>query len=218
MKLSYAVLALPLAIGCSSSQPQVLTGHINPGFPTPITSVTVIKGSSVVATAPIAADGSFRLSVPAGTGYSIRLVSTGQTALVFPRHSGSINTTFAIRPGGVSFDLGGLHYLGTSTTTFAFHDGAASGTCNAEDHDSTGATCIDDGDTSGGTCEAGDGGSEGSDGADSGSDAGAEPADLGDAVADHNFPADGCADGGDNGGDDSGSDGTDGSGADGSGA
>jgi len=203
MKFSLAFLALPLAVGCSSSQPQILTGHIAPGFPAPITSVNVIKGSTVVASSPVAADGSFRLGVPAGTSYSIRLVSTGQTALVFPRHSGSINTTFAIRQGGVSFDLGGLHYVGTSTsTTFAFHDSAPSGTCDAEDHDSSGATCVDDGDASEGTCDAGDSESEASDGSDSGSDA-AEPADAGDAVAEHNFPADGCADGNDNGGDDS---------------
>jgi hypothetical protein len=202
MKFSLAFLALPLAVGCSSSQPQVLTGRVAPGFPAAVTSVNIIKGSSIVASAPVAADGSFRLSVPAGSSYSIRLVSTGQTALVFPRHSGTVASTFAIRSGGVSFDLGAIYYLGTSTPTFAFHDGASSGTCDGEDHDSSGATCVDDGDATEGTCDAGDSESESGDGSDGGSDA-AEPADSGDAVAEHNFPADGCADGNDNGGDDS---------------
>lgn len=212
MKLSLALL-LPLAVGCSSSQPQILTGRVAPGFPSAVTSVEVVKGTSVVATSRVATDGSFQLTVPAGTGYAVRLVGTGTSALVFPRHLGGIHQTFAIRQGGVPFDLGKLFYVGNATTTsFVFHDAGTGGSCDAEDHDSTGATCVDDGDQSGGTCDAEQ---ETGDGSGDGSDA-AEAPDAGDAVAEHNFPADGCADGGDNGGDEGGSDG--GSDATGSGA
>ena len=203
MKFSLALL-LPLAAACSTSQPQIISGRIAPGFPSTVASVEVVKGSSIVATAPVAADGSFRLNVPAGTGYAVRLVGTGTSALVFPRHGG-LHQTFAIRPGGVAFDLGKLFFVGNATTTtFVFHDAGSGGSCDAEDHDSSGATCIDDGDQSGGTCGTeteSDSGSGSSDGSDA-----AEAPDAGDAVAEHNFPADGCADGGDNGGDDSGSD------------
>jgi hypothetical protein len=205
MKFSLALL-LPLAVGCSTSQPQILTGRVAPGFPSAVSSVEVLKGTSVVASSRVASDGSFQLSVPAGTGYAVRLVGTGTSALVFPRHTGGVHQTFAIRPGGVAFDLGSVFYVGNaSSTTFAFHDAGTGGSCDSEDHDSTGATCVDDGDQSGGTCGAesetadssGDGSADGSGAADA--------PDAGDAVAEHNFPADGCADGNDNGGDDSGS-------------
>lgn len=214
MKYSLALL-LPLAVGCSTSQPQIISGRVAPGFPSAINSIEVVKGSSVVASSSIATDGSFRLSVPAGTGYAVRLVGTGTSALVFPRHLGGIHQTFAIRPGGVAFDLGKLFYVGNaSATTFVFHDAGTGGSCDGEDHDSSGATCVDDGDQSGGTCGTETESDSGS-GSGDGSDA-AEAPDAGDAVAEHNFPADGCADGGDNGGDDSGSD--SGSDASGSGA
>ena len=204
MKFSFALL-LPLAVGCSTSQTQSISGRVAPGFPSAVSSIEVFKGTSVVASSAIASDGSFRLNVPAGSGYAVRLVGTGKSALVFPRHAGGLQQTFAIRPGGVAFDLGKLFYVGNaSTTTFAFHDAGTGGSCDGEDHDSTGATCVDDGDHSSGTCgtetESDTGGGSGD-----GSDA-TEAADAGDAIAEHNFPADGCADGSDNGGDDSGSD------------
>lgn len=214
MKLHLAALVLPFAVGCSSSQPQVLTGHIAAGFPTPIASVNIVRGATIVASARVAADGSFRLNVPAGTGYAVRLVGTGQTGLVFPRHAGTIAKTFSVRSGGIAFDLGGLFYVGSSSSTsFVFHDSGTGGSCDAEDHDSTGATCVDDGDAGGGTCDGADTAEQDGTGSGDGSDA-AEAPDAGDAVAEHNFPADGCADGNDNGGDDSGgSDSGDGSGA-----
>ena len=76
----------------------------------------------------------------------------------------------------------------------------------AEEHDVNGATCIDDGDHQDSQCgDTQDGATE--DGSNDGSGADAETKtadapDAGDAVAEHNFPADGCADGSDNGGDD----------------
>ena len=221
------LLALPVFAACTGGSTQILSGRVAPGFPTPITQVRVVAGTRVVASAPVAADGSFRLSVPAGSGYAIRLVGSGQSALVFPRHSGAIDTTFAIRAAGVSFDLGGLHYVGSAGTThFAFHDqggtgSGSGGSCDGNDHDSSGATCVDDGDTSGGTCGSGgeqegdgsDSGAGSDDGSDSGGGSDSSGSDDGDAVAEHNFPQDGCADGNDNGGDDGSGDGSDDSGS-----
>ena len=203
MRLSSLLLAVPFAFGCSGSSTQTLSGHVGSGFPSAISEVQVLRGATVLSSARIAADGSFVLAVPPSAGLQLRVVGSGQTAVVFPRHSGAIGSTFAIRGAGVPFDLGTLHYIGSaSTTTFAFHDSGTGGTCDANDQDSTGATCVDDGDASDGACgseQEGDGSDSGSA---AGSDAGAPAADDGDAVADHNFPADGCADGNDNGGDD----------------
>lgn len=213
---------LPL-VACTGSPTQTIKGRIGPGFPSPITTVKVVQGGTVVASSRVAADGTFQLAVPPGSGLSIHLVGTGQSGVVFPRQSGTIAKTFVVRPGGVSFNLGTMYYVGSSTT-FAFHDESGSGsagsgsTCDpSDDKDASGATCIDDGDASGGTCSAdgsdgaemGDSGSGSDSSADAGSgdgsSEGADPADgpdEGNAVAEHNFPADGCADGGDNGGDD----------------
>jgi len=127
---------------------------------------------------------------------------------VFPRHTSGIARTFTVRGSGVAFNLGALHFIGhAATTTFTFHDAGASTECDSEDHDAMGATCVDDGDNGGGSCESDDGESDdGGESEGSGSGGGSASADdgtdEGDTVAEHNFPADGCADGGDNGGDD----------------
>ena len=114
MKLHLERLSFHWRSVARAVEPQVLTGHVAAGFPTPIASVNIVRGATIVASAPVAADGTFRLNVPAGTGYAVRLVGTGQTGLVFPRHAGAIATTFSVRSGGVAFDLGGLFYVGSS--------------------------------------------------------------------------------------------------------
>lgn len=210
MRSSLVLLALPLAIGCSAGAgPQVISGRIAPGFPAPVATVNVLQGRQIVATSPVAADGSFSLAVPPGANLSLRLVTSGQAGLVFPRSAGSVDATFAIKGTGVAFDLGTVRYVGAaSTTTFSFHDGGGAAACDGEDHDASGATCIDDGDNQDHQCgdqqdgeqEVADG-AEGSDGSDGANEI-ADAPDAGDAIAEHNFPADGCAGGNDNGGDD----------------
>ena len=221
--LVVVALALPLAVGCSaSSGQQVISGRVAPGFPTPVTTVNVLQGRQVVASSPVATDGSFSLAVPRGGNLSLRLVAGGQAGVVFPRGSGSVDATFAIKGAGVAFNLGDVRYVGAAaTTTFSFHSGGGGTECDGEDHDLSGATCIDDGDHQDNQCDdQQDGehqdGADGSDVADgSDAEAASEPADApdaGEAIAEHNFPADGCADGNDNGGDD-GSEGASDSGA-----
>ena len=227
MRSSLLLLALPLALGCGDNQGrQILTGRIAPGFPAPISTVDVLRGRKVVATSAVAADGSFELAVPTGSNLSLRLVSSGQAGIVFPRATGTVDTTFAVRGSGVKFDLGMVHFLGASLpSTFSFHTGGGTqtGECDAEEHDASGATCADDGDHQGGSCdgEQQDGkhqdgdqqdGQQDGETNDDGANDTADAPDQGEAVADHNFPADGCADGNDNGGDQGeGGDGSDGS-------
>jgi hypothetical protein len=195
MSNSLRLLALmaPLA-ACSTSSPQVLTGRIGTGFPAPITSVRAVQNGVVTETSPVAADGSFRLQVSSGT-FAIQLVGADKTQLVFPRHGGDIATTFGVLAGGSAFDFGTVRFVGAAgSATFSFHDDDSATACH-DGHDATGATCVDDDDNDTGTCETEEhhGGDDaaGSDDVDDGLDH------DGDAVADHNFPADGCADDGD---------------------
>ena len=190
-------LVLLLSYGCGDNvRLQALAGRVAPGFPMSITKVTVMRGAATVADGRVAADGTFRLDVPPATGLTLRLIGAGASDVVFPRQLGSIERTFAIRGTGVEFDLGQVRFVGGSTTTTFVFDQA--GTCDDDGHDANGATCIDDADYTHGSCDDGDhqdGEHDGTAGV---------GADQGDAVAEHNFPADGCADGGDNGGDDGG--------------
>jgi hypothetical protein len=166
--------ALPL-LGCSNDS-QVLTGHVAAGFPQAITSVEIVRGSTVLATAPVDASGSFSLQVAAGTGLALRLVgAAGHDTIVFPRKTGTIDRTFSVRPGAAAFDFGEIRFVGdASSTKFAFHDSSSSSMCDDSGHDSSGAMCCDDGggDDDGGTCEgsgAGSGTETGSGGTGSGS-------------------------------------------------
>jgi hypothetical protein len=188
--LRLLVLTAPLA-ACSTSSPQVLTGRIAPGFPAAITTVRAVQSGRVVASSTVAADGSFRIEV-GGSNLALQLVGAGKTQLVFPRQTGGIATSFGVRAGGSDFDLGAVRFIGAAgSTPFSFHDGTSETECH-DGLDATGATCVDDEDnTAHDTCEGGDDTTvAGSDDVDDGL------TDDGDAVADHNFPADGCADDG----------------------
>jgi hypothetical protein len=202
MKISFG-LALSLAlVACSSPPDQVITGHVAPGFPSQITSIRVIHNGAVVATSPVATDGSFLLSVAPSKGLALQLVGGGKDQVVFPRQGPTtqIRTTFAVRSGGVAFDLGAIHYVGLSAASvpLAFHNGPAATDCE-DGHDAGGNTCVDDGDSDAQTCgadeeddtESGESADDSNDGTDDVDD---DLADEGDAVAEHNFPADGCAD------------------------
>jgi len=187
-----AAVALVLDLGCSGND-QVLTGRVATGFPSAITTVRVVQNGSVVATAPVAADGSFKLAVAPGHGLALQLVGTGKDQIVFPRHVGGVQTTFRVRSGGAPFDLGSIHYLSDATTTpFVFHDGPSNATDCDDGVDASGATCVDDEDSDNGTCDADD--DDAGEDADEPDDVDDGLADEGDAVADHNFPADGCSD------------------------
>jgi hypothetical protein len=202
MKIPFG-LALSLAlVACSSPPDQVITGHVAPGFPSQIASVRIIRNGAVVTTSPVGANGNFRLSVAPSKGLALQLVGSGKDQVVFPRQGPTtqIRTTFAVRSGGVAFDLGAIHYVGLSAASvpLAFHNGPASTDCE-DGHDAGGNTCVDDGDSNTQTCGADEEndtgpGESADDSNDSIDDVNDDLADEGDAVAEHNFPADGCAD------------------------
>lgn len=224
----YLLGILALA-ACSGGSSAVLTGRVATGFPAPVTGVKVLRGTTVVATSPVAADGTFRIEVPAGSGLTLRLVGTGHDNVMFPRRTGVIDHTFTAR-SGAELALGAVHFVGNaSTTTFTFDHGSSASGCDEDDHDQNGAICVDDGeDDDGGTCTGsgsgsgtGSGSGSGSgttvglvvpdDGGGSGSGMSSDDGmDDGDAVCDHDVPE---ACGSDDGSDDDGSDGSDGSGS-----
>ena len=215
----HSLLVLALSACGDNVDTQLITGRIGASFPTPISSVEVLKDGRAVATSNVATDGSFALIVHPGRGLSLHLVSaTGHSTTVFPRVAGTIDRSFEVHGAGVPFDLGTLHYVSTLTTKpFAFKTAEEQATtCDDDGEDADGAQCVDDGDNQGGECDDEDGEHE-DDGEDEGEEDGEDEdeadddgganegqngADEGDAVADHNFPEDGCADGDDNGGDD----------------
>ncbi len=209
MKLTGPVfIALSLAAGCSSGPPQVITGRISRDFPMTVTKVVVIHGNTTVASSPIAADDTFRLEVPAHSGLRLALVGEGHSGIVFPRQPGTLDTAFAVRGHGDDFDLGMVRFVGAAPATlFVFRPGSTTGGGGAQcedGHDASGAVCVDDEDDNNNTCgqddqqegEHDDGdANEGNEGEtnDDGEQADEGP-DVGDAVAEHNFPADGCSD------------------------
>jgi hypothetical protein len=212
-----ALLVVGFVVGCGAPPPQVVTGRVAPGFPTAIDTVKVTTssvvswhGNALVATAPVATDGTFRVEIPPMSGLRIDLLGTGKSRLVFPRAAGTIQRSFAIRANGVDFDMGMVRYVGdASTTPFVFKMTGNETECE-DGHDANGAMCVDDEDADTNTCdegdhEDGDDDGEHEDGDDDGDEDGEhddgddteDPADgpgMGDAIAEHNFPADGCAD------------------------
>ena len=186
------LLAFVVLVGCGGTPDQIVTGRIASGYPTRVSGVRAVRAGQVIGVAPVAADGTFRLAFQPGSGTALQIVTSGKDQLVFPRQGATIRTTFSVRAGGVPFDLGTVRYVqNASTMNFAFHNGTSSATDCEDGKDSSGATCVDDGDDDTGTC---DSETETDDDAQADDDVDDDLKDEGDAVADHNFPKDGCAD------------------------
>lgn len=157
--------ASPDAGGSTSSRTGSLqlTGQVAPAtFGAPVTAVRAASATAVVAQAPVAADGRFTLSVPAGVGYELRFVyAAGESTLVFPRKAGSIDHRFDVTGSG-AFDLGTVRRVGDpSAKSYRFAAAGAQAAkgddgANAEDGPdlecedgidaATGLVCIDDDD------------------------------------------------------------------------
>jgi hypothetical protein len=197
MLAKLSILSLPFAVACSGGSSQVLTGHASPSLAGSVTTVVAKHRATVVASAPIASDGSFRIAVPPSRDITLVLVGNGgRTDVVFPRHAGTIQRGITILGGGAPFELGMIR-LAPSGTTFSFHDTTES-ECS-DGTDGTGATCVDDSNDDAQSCEADtESESEAQADDDNGAeaDASSTETDDGDSTADHNFPSSGCSGGG----------------------
>ena len=170
----------PAATGTTG---MALTGTVSQAtFPAAVTTVKALVGTKTIAEAPIAADGTFALTLPKGTRYRLELAhGGGSTLLVFPRSAGTIGHTFDVLAAAGAFELGTVrfigdpagksyHYLTSAPANAAASNSAAEETDGATDGDNvqcedgidptTGAVCVDD-DGGDATCEAGDGEKDG---------------------------------------------------------
>lgn len=161
------VLATTLAGACATqATPQNINGRVDPAtFPTSVTRAQVLRAGQIVTEGPIAADGSFSLTIPAGNRYHIVFAGpAGQPGLVFPRSAGTLDASFDVRGGSAPFDLGTVRYVGDPRgRTYTYRSPAAEDDdveCEDGVDPNTGAVCVDDDDDEGagsGSCESGDG-------------------------------------------------------------
>lgn len=185
------LLGLAACTSTSSTTPQTITGTVDQTtFASPVDRVRVLQGTTEVASASVGADGAFAIAIPAGTGYRIELTNA---SLVFPRATGTIDTSFAIVNGTRPFSLGTVRYVGDAKT-HAYHQDSSDGECE-DGIDESGNVCVDDPSDQGAACEDGTNDGETND---DGSNDGETTDDGGtsqSAVADHNIPSSlGCDD------------------------
>lgn len=167
MKMSVGLVSVVVAAAAcqGSPAPQVVSGTVAlSSFPTPVAVARAVQAGRPVVESPVAADGGFSLTIPAGRGYRIEFAaSSGGPALVFPRHAGGVTASFDVRGNGAPFDLGAVRYIGDPASwTFAFASTTPGDTDTLQCEDgidlATGAACVDDGaEELGGQCEEGDG-------------------------------------------------------------
>jgi hypothetical protein len=106
---------------CADS-PQTIVGRVaTSSYPEPVTRVVAI-GNDGTFYAPVAADGSFDLAVPAGDRYRLEMRSGIRgSQVVFPRTTERIDTSFFVVESGAAFDLGGVHYREDTQTSVPDH-------------------------------------------------------------------------------------------------
>lgn len=210
------VLAAPLAlaVSCSGKAVQPISGKLAlDTFRGSVTSVRASRPGAGAIVVPIAGDGAFALSLPAGRQYRLEFLGPdGVPRLVFPRKAGSLQWRFDVRGPGQTFDLGVVRYVGdpknmtvafTRAQTLQAPDASAPANADVDCEDGhdkkTGAVCVDDDhDHQDGCLDGKDDGqandAECVDGKDSKTgqpctdDEGATPPATA-AVADHNLPA-----------------------------
>lgn len=136
------LLALAGGCGIGEDSPQVITGRVKlSSFPEPVTHVRAV-GHKTTVDVPLAADGSFSVTVAPLDRYRLQLHSAVRHSdLVFPRRAGYINTTFFVQRNRAAMNLGNVRYLhDPKSHAFVFGaapecvDGAAPG----------GAVCIEE--------------------------------------------------------------------------
>ncbi len=161
---------------CSESQ-QPLTGTVaQETFSSPITTVLASRADGTSLDAAVAADGSFTLNLPKGTGYRLDFANaSGNTTLVFPRSAGGTQWRFDVASAGSAFDMGRVRQVGDPRdlrVSFAHAKVKKDGNAGAQDGDReveclngqdpvTGAVCVEDADDQDLACHEGKHGKHG---------------------------------------------------------
>lgn len=158
-KLGLVAPLLLVVAACGRGESvRTVSGQLETGtFPGGVTTVSATRAGHAPIASRVAADGSFRLELPKGSGYRIALQSeAGKALLVSPRPDGTFTSSFNVHGGGVS-DVGHVRYVGNPTLhTYSFKAPApAPVTSECEDGvDATGAVCVDDNSEQTGSCAA----------------------------------------------------------------
>ncbi len=206
MKTKIGIASLALALfGCGDNVVgQTVAGRVDHGtFGSVVDEVKVLQHGVTVNEAPVTADGTFSVYVPAGTKMALHFGTTvEQLALVAPRSTGTVDLTFSVVGGG-TFDLGMIRRFDQPLTRAYKHGPAgetASGECE-NGMDASGAVCVEDDEQQScdGENDDGDHQDEGDNGdAESDDDGPMTSASVAGAVAEHTVPATmGCDDGND---------------------
>jgi hypothetical protein len=160
-KIERFLAALPgLALffaACSEGKQPVSGTVAQESFSSPITTVTASRSDATSTSASVAADGTFTLNLPKGSGYRLDFTSAaGDTTLVFPRSGGAVEWRFDVTGTGSKFDLGTIRPVGdlrTMKVTFAHQKGKHGDggvdddvTCVNGLDPTTGAVCVEDDD------------------------------------------------------------------------
>jgi hypothetical protein len=108
MRIRFCALALALAAACTSTpQEQVLTGKVTTSG---ALAVRAISNGNVVTAARVRSDGSFTLSLPAGSQYELQVLTSSGVQHVLDRNSDAL--AFRVCAPTDPFDLGGMGHGG----------------------------------------------------------------------------------------------------------
>lgn len=104
-----------LVVGCGSAEPgsSTITGTIDQAtFPAKVSSIAIISDSAAPASAPVAEDGSFSLSLLEGASYRFTLGADGTVPLILRQEGDRLQTMISITGGGASADIGSVRFWG----------------------------------------------------------------------------------------------------------
>ncbi|GEM_PF-1651798 len=129
--VAVGIISILLVAGCSGTPPreQAIKGQAAlTTFPVAPSQVQALMGDKVIAKADIATDGTFTLLLAPGNSYRLEFLNVdGRVAMVFPRPTGKIDTSFDIRGVTKPFDLGKVRYVGDpSAKTYIFNSTSSS--------------------------------------------------------------------------------------------
>ncbi len=186
--ISFVVVGVALLAGCAAKSPKqtpetTLSGRAALStFPSAPTQVRLVDEAGHASLVAVAADGSFKATLPRGHAYKVTFVAANEVPIVFPRKTGSIDSTFMVKSKGGHLALGSVRYLATAPAG-GFK---VTATAKAADHDEE----VEDDDDA--TCEDGSKGSHTA--VPTSSAPAAADATKQMAVADHDAPSevDGC--------------------------
>jgi hypothetical protein len=92
-------------------------------YPSAPTSVVARDETGRALATTLGASGAFSLTLPHGHHYALAVVtSAGEVPMAFPRKTGRLDLSFAVRSRGGSVDVGAVHYFAQAPATSSSTD------------------------------------------------------------------------------------------------